>query len=57
MKCLQATQLISKSCEKKLTSPEKTAVFLHLIICKPCRQFRKNCNELSELMKSFKNNK
>ncbi len=53
MKCLQATKLISQSHERPLKLSEKCGVATHIIICTPCRNFQRNCKQLSEMMKKF----
>ncbi|MDP8032744.1 zf-HC2 domain-containing protein [Pasteurella atlantica] len=55
MKCLQVTQLVSQSRERKLKFNEKCGVMAHLVICPQCRHFKKNCQQMSEIMKKFAN--
>ncbi|WP_288061697.1 zf-HC2 domain-containing protein [Rodentibacter caecimuris] len=56
MRCRQATRIISDSHERSLTLQERGGLRLHLAICSHCRNFKQNCDELSQLMKSFVNN-
>ncbi|MBR0573427.1 MULTISPECIES: zf-HC2 domain-containing protein [Pasteurellaceae] len=55
MKCLQVTQLVSQSHERKLKFNEKCGVMVHLVICPQCRHFKQNCQQMSEIMKKFAN--
>lgn len=56
MRCRQATRIISDSHERQLSLQEKAGLRLHLMTCPHCRNFRRNCNEMSRLMKSFAQN-
>ncbi|OOF88581.1 dsDNA-mimic protein [Rodentibacter ratti] len=53
MRCRQATRIISDSHERPLTLQEKVGLRLHLVTCPHCRNFKQNCDELSQLMKKF----
>lgn len=54
MHCRQATKIISDAQERPLQHREQIALRLHLIICPYCRRFKRNCSELSKIMKDFK---
>lgn len=56
MRCRQATRIISDSHERQLSLQEKAGLRLHLMTCPYCRNFRRNCGELSRLMKAFAQN-
>lgn len=53
MKCEQASQLISLSCEQKLTFKDKTQLQLHLWFCPKCRRFKQNNEKLSAMMRAY----
>lgn len=53
MRCRQATRMISDSHERTLSLQEKAGLRLHLMTCPHCRNFKRNCNEMSRLMKEF----
>lgn len=56
LRCRQATRIISDSHERSLSLQEKVGVQMHLIACPHCRNFKRNCNELSHLMQQFAGN-
>jgi len=39
--CKQASKLISQSLDRPLSLPEKIRLRLHLLICDPCTQFKR----------------
>jgi len=39
MNCKQATQLLSKKMDRKLTSKEKLTLKMHIMMCPACRKF------------------
>lgn len=51
--CQQITKLISLSCEQKLPFKEQLEVKLHLMICKHCRAFTKNNQQVEKLLKVY----
>jgi len=44
--CKQASKLISQSLDRPLTWSEKLQLKLHLLICNPCTQFKRQLNML-----------
>ena len=44
--CKQASKLISQSLDRPLTWSEKMVLRLHLFICNPCTQFKRQLNML-----------
>ena len=52
MRCCQATRMISESHERSLDIQEKVGLKVHLVTCPHCRRFQRNCETLSEMMKS-----
>lgn len=48
--CRQATQLVSKREEKKLSSWEKIELAFHLFICKYCKAFAKNSELINRII-------
>ncbi|WP_226691198.1 MULTISPECIES: zf-HC2 domain-containing protein [Rodentibacter] len=54
MNCLQTTQKLSESQERRLTLKEQIGVKSHLLICPHCRNFQRNCASLSHLIKQFR---
>ena len=52
--CLQTTQKLSEAHERRLSFKEQISVKAHLAICPHCRNFQRNCDSLSRLMKQFK---
>lgn len=57
MRCRQATRLISESQERPLALQEKIGLQTHLLTCRHCRRFQRNCNALHQMMQQFKNGK
>lgn len=54
MRCRQATRLISESQERPLVLQEKIGLQTHLLTCRHCRRFQRNCQALSDMMKKFR---
>ena len=44
--CKQASKLISQSLDRPLTWSERMQLKLHLLICNPCTQFKRQLNML-----------
>ncbi len=57
MNCLEVTKLVSDSQERPLSFKEKIGVRAHLLYCPHCRNFAKHCQQMSQLMKKFANEK
>lgn len=53
MNCRQATAIISRSLEQKLTYSEQLGLKFHLLLCSRCRCFRQNNYKLSQLVKDY----
>lgn len=51
--CKKFTQLISRDQEKPLTLLERCQVEFHLLLCPPCRAFKKNNEKLDMLLNQF----
>ncbi|NBI13443.1 hypothetical protein GVX81_07445 [[Haemophilus] felis] len=51
--CQRITELVSQQQERKLSFVEQSAVKLHLLMCPSCKNFERNCQDLSKLMKEF----
>ncbi|MFY7964789.1 MAG: hypothetical protein ACOVO1_07815 [Chitinophagaceae bacterium] len=54
--CKKATYLISKQQETKLTVKEKIQLSVHLFVCSVCKLFKKQTNQVLNLLKHKKNN-
>ncbi|TWU23786.1 anti-sigma factor family protein [Bythopirellula polymerisocia] len=50
MNCREASILLANAGELKLTRPERWGLWIHLLICGTCRQFRAQIRFLSQLM-------
>ncbi|MCI7480727.1 MAG: zf-HC2 domain-containing protein [[Pasteurella] aerogenes] len=53
MNCLKVTKLISDSQERQLSFVEKVGTRMHLITCPYCRNFKRNNEQVSKMMKKF----
>lgn len=53
MKCRQATELISQSCDEKLRLQQHMRLQLHLLVCPKCRNFNKKYQEIRQDIKSL----
>lgn len=51
--CQKVTELTSQAQERELSIWEQSAVKMHLMLCPKCRNFQKNCESLSNMMKQF----
>ena len=51
MDCKQASQVISKALDRKLTLRERLALKFHLLVCNACKQFNQ---QLIALRSTFK---
>ncbi len=47
IKCKEASQLVSRSLDNKLSFRERFALKLHLMICKYCRRFSQQMSKLN----------
>ena len=60
LSCKQASQIISQSLDKPLTTRERFALKLHLIICKYCKRFSQQVQTLrvalKQMISSIENN-
>ncbi|HHW7567632.1 TPA: zf-HC2 domain-containing protein [Mannheimia haemolytica] len=57
MKCRQATELISQSCDEKLRLQQHMRLQLHLLVCPKCRNFNKNTKKLGKILRAYCNDK
>lgn len=48
--CEKSSRLLSDDLERPLTTVERTALRLHLLLCRSCRRFRRNIRFLRDLM-------
>jgi hypothetical protein len=55
--CKEATMIVVKKAEIKVTFSEKLKLFLHLIICQYCRLFEKQNKIIDKIVSSWKTNK
>ncbi|HDL5529835.1 TPA: zf-HC2 domain-containing protein, partial [Mannheimia haemolytica] len=55
MKCRQATELISQSCDEKLRLQQHMRLQLHLLVCPKCRNFNKNTKKLGKILRAYCN--
>lgn len=53
MSCQQATRLMSESKERPLTTKEKLALQMHLMMCSGCRNFDKQINFIRSATRAF----
>jgi len=53
--CKQASKLVSQSLDRPLTWSEKIQLKLHLLICNPCTQFKRQLNMLRTAMQRIRN--
>lgn len=51
--CQKITGLVSQQQERELSFMEQSAVKFHLLMCPSCKNFERNCRDLSKLMKEF----
>lgn len=51
LSCDESSRLLSDHLERRLSRPERLALRLHLMICAPCRKFRRNLNLLRDLLR------
>jgi len=53
--CKQASKLVSQSLDRPLTWSEKLQLKLHLLICDPCTQFKRQLNMLRTALRRIRN--
>ncbi len=53
MKCKQASQLVSRALDGKLTMRERFALKFHLLICKYCSRFSQQLTTLSVVINNM----
>jgi len=53
MNCKSTTQLLSQAQDRKLTFIETSGVKLHTSMCKGCRNYGKQMQQLSDFSKQF----
>lgn len=54
MSCKQATELVSQSQDRKLTTRERAGLKLHLLICAGCKNYNKQISFIRQAMQQFK---
>jgi hypothetical protein len=52
--CEHASRLLSDQRERRLTWTERVALAGHLLVCAPCRRFKRQLRTLHELMHRFR---
>ena len=52
--CKEASRLTSDALERPLSLPEKIGVYLHLLICKPCFNYKKHLKFMRKAIISAK---
>jgi len=52
-RCEEATRLVSESLDRDLSRVERTALVLHRMVCRPCRRFMKQMNDLHRAFRSM----
>jgi hypothetical protein len=55
--CKEATMIVVKKAEIKVTFSERLKLFFHLIICQYCRLFEKQNKIIDKIVSSWKTNK
>ncbi|MHC5005623.1 MAG: zf-HC2 domain-containing protein, partial [Planctomycetota bacterium] len=50
--CRRATELISQGMDRPLTRRERIGLHVHLMLCRPCRVFRRQVRWLRDLVRS-----
>lgn len=53
LSCEDATRLYSEALERRLTWPERGAIWLHEAVCLGCRRFRRQLGWLRRIMAKF----
>lgn len=51
--CLKMTQFISQSQDGALSRKQKMSLYLHIKMCRKCRNYHQNIHFLRELMKKM----
>ena len=54
MHCRKATELLSQAQDRPLSPPEKIALYLHLGMCRHCRNFSRQMNVLRQAAKAWR---
>ncbi len=55
LSCKQASKLVSQSLDRPLTWSEKAMLRLHLLMCNPCTQFKRQLNMLRTALQRIRN--
>jgi len=53
MNCRDATQKMSEELERPLTLGEQMSLNVHVVVCPPCRNFRRQAAFLRESMRAY----
>lgn len=53
MKCREATRKMSEELERPLTLGEQVSLKVHVVMCRPCRNFRQQAAFLRESMRAY----
>ncbi len=55
--CQEITELVEKGKTTNLTAMDKISVYTHLLICKLCRDYRKDSNILERFLRKALNHR
>lgn len=55
LNCKQASKLVSQSLDRPLSWSERLQLKLHLFMCNPCRQFKRQLQMLRTAMQRIRN--
>lgn len=55
LSCKQASKLVSQSLDRPLTWSERMQLKLHLLMCNPCTQFKRQLNMLRSALQRLRN--
>jgi hypothetical protein len=50
LSCAASSRLLSDRLDRALSRTERTALLFHLLVCHPCRQFRRNLRLMRSLV-------
>ena len=51
--CREISALISQGLDKKLNFADRLAIYLHLLICSPCRNFQKHARFIRKAAQAY----
>ncbi len=56
LKCKDASVLLTRMQDEPLSKSDRLALKFHVMICKPCRRFKKQLELIKRVMSVFKSN-